>query len=89
MTSDVTGVSSVKPVTETFGGGFGASTRDPDPRTGPVQYRLTIEEGPGGFVYKMRDQITGEVIRQIPREDLLKFKSGSDAGRGVVFDTRV
>ncbi|MGZ9098261.1 MAG: flagellar protein FlaG [Brevundimonas sp.] len=89
MANNVTGVSSVKPVTETFGGGLGASTRNPNPQPEPAPYRLTIEEGPGGFVYKMRDQITGEVIRQMPREDVLKLKAGPSAGKGVVFQTRV
>lgn len=88
MANNVTGVPSVKPVTETFGGGFGASTRNPNPQPEPAPYRLTIEEGPGGFVYKMRDQVTGEVIRQLPREDVLKLKASPDSGRGVVFETR-
>lgn len=38
-------------------------------------YRLVIEQGsrPGQFVYKTIDRATGETIRQLPREDLIKL----------------
>ena len=46
--------------------------------------RLVIEEGPtqGSFVYKTVDRTTGEVIRQFPREELIKLirSDGYQAG---------
>ncbi|MFN3228389.1 MAG: flagellar protein FlaG [Asticcacaulis sp.] len=39
--------------------------------------RLVVErdKGSGSFVYKALDAITGEVIRQMPREDVLKMRA--------------
>lgn len=88
MTNNVSEVSSVKSVAETPGGGFGGFTRNPNPQPEPARVRLTIEEGPGGFIYKMRDWVTGEVIRQLPREDVLKLKAEGHMGQGAVFDIR-
>jgi flagellar protein FlaG len=73
------------------GGGFGASGRDPDPKApDPSRFRLVIEEGPqaGAFVYKTLDRLTGEVIRQFPREEVLKFMADVPAS-GRVIDTSV
>jgi len=37
----------------------------------PSRFRLTIEaRGGGRFVYKVLDRVTGEVIRQLPREEV-------------------
>lgn len=48
------------------------------------RYRLTIEKGAGGFVYKVLDRQTGEVIRQFPREEILKLRRSADYGPGDV-----
>ena len=53
------------------------------------RYRLTIEEGPGGFVYKTLDRVTGEVIRQLPREDVVKMRHSPAYGPGELIKTRV
>lgn len=53
------------------------------------RYRLTIEEGPGGFVYKTRDRVTGEVIRQLPREEVVKMRQSPGYGAGGVIKTTV
>lgn len=53
------------------------------------RYRLTIEEGPGGFVYKTRDRVTGEVIRQLPREDVVKMRHSPAYGPGELIKTKV
>ncbi|MGO4411201.1 MULTISPECIES: flagellar protein FlaG [unclassified Brevundimonas] len=52
------------------------------------RYRLTIEEGPNGFIYKTRDRITGEVIRQLPREDVVKMRHSPAYGPGELIKTR-
>lgn len=53
------------------------------------RYRLTIEEGPNGFVYKTRDRVTGEVIRQLPREEVVKMSASPAYGAGGVIKTKV
>jgi flagellar protein FlaG len=50
---------------------------------------MTIEEGPGGFVYKTRDRVTGEVIRQLPREDVVKMRHSPAYGPGELIKTEV
>lgn len=52
-------------------------------------YRLTIEEGPDGFVYKTLDRVTGEVIRQLPREDVAKMRHSPAYGPGELIKARV
>lgn len=56
-----------------------------------ARYRLVIEEGPdgGSFVYKTLDRVTGEVIRQLPREDVVQLSRSSDYAKGAVIDTSV
>ncbi|MNH48740.1 hypothetical protein D3C87_1043600 [compost metagenome] len=53
------------------------------------RYRLTIEEGPTGFVYKTRDRVTGEVIRQLPREEVVKMSASPGYGAGELIKTKV
>jgi len=51
--------------------------------------RLVIEEnGEGSYVYKSLDRITGEVLRQFPREDVVKMFSSADYSAGDVIKTR-
>lgn len=55
-----------------------------------ARYRLVIEEGsaPGTFVYKTVDRETGEVVRMLPREDVVKLMQDDRYGAGSVFDIR-
>jgi len=73
------------------GGGFGASGRDPNARESEgARYRLIIEEGPGNaYVYKTLDRVTGEVVRQFPREQVLKLMSDPTYDPGKVFGVTV
>ena len=52
-------------------------------------YRLVIEEGStqGSFVYKTVDRVTGEVIRQLPRERLVEMISSDAYSSGSVINT--
>jgi len=53
------------------------------------RYRLVIEEGSraGSFVYKTLDRMTGEVVRQLPREQVVAMTSQDDYAAGAVIDT--
>lgn len=55
-----------------------------------ARYRLVIEEGPrtGSFIYKTMDRVTGEVVRQFPREKLVELMQNPDYSAGAVIDTR-
>lgn len=54
-----------------------------------ARYRLIIEEGPtiGSFVYKTLDSVTGEVVRQFPREQVLKMAESGSYSAGGLIDT--
>ena len=54
-----------------------------------ARYRLVIEEGPraGAFIYKTLDRVTGEVVRQLPREQVIELMRASDYSAGRVIDT--
>ncbi|MDB5420966.1 MAG: hypothetical protein JWR59_913 [Brevundimonas sp.] len=56
-----------------------------------ANYRLLIEEGPrkGSFVYKTLDSLTGEIIRQFPREQLVKIAEAETYDKGTVINTTV
>ena len=53
------------------------------------RYRLIIEEGPskGTFVYKTLDNETGEIVRQFPREELVRLSAAETYAKGMVADT--
>jgi len=56
-----------------------------------ARYRLVIEQGPraGSFVYKTLNLETGEIVRQLPSEDVLKLRQRDDYGTGAVINTTV
>lgn len=54
------------------------------------RYRLTIEAvGGNRYVYKVLDRVTGEVIRQLPREDVEKLHRDPTYRGGYLVDTAV
>ena len=55
-----------------------------------ADYRLVIEEGPrrGSFVYKTINRTTGELIRQFPREALVKLAEDTRYQAGTVASTK-
>lgn len=59
------------------------------PRSDAADLRLVIEEGPvnGSYVYKTVDRRTGEVLQQLPREDVLRMRETDDYMAGDVFKT--
>lgn len=53
--------------------------------------RLVIEEDAdtGQFVYKTMDRSTGEVVRQFPRDELLRKAAEDSYAAGLVVDAKV
>lgn len=53
--------------------------------------RLVIEEvgNTGSFVYKTVDRRTGEVVMQLPREEVLRMKEADDYEAGAVINAQV
>lgn len=54
-----------------------------------ARYRLVIEEGPqaGSFIYKTLDRVTGETVRQLPREQVVELMKAPDYASGRLIDT--
>lgn len=55
----------------------------------PADLRLVIEDDPkaGCFIYKTVDWVTGKVISQLPREQLIKLREAENYSAGDVIDT--
>ncbi len=72
----------------TAGGDFnqGRPTREAELA---ARYRLIIEEGPtiGSYIYKTLDSATGEVVRQFPREEVLRLSEDGGYAAGGLIDT--
>jgi flagellar protein FlaG len=56
----------------------------------PADMRLVIEEdkASGSYVYKTVNRLTGEVIQQLPREQVLQLKEQVDYVAGNVVRTK-
>jgi flagellar protein FlaG len=67
------------------------STAIPPPPRDPADLRLVIEDdqAAGCFVYKTVDWRTGEVVQQIPREQILKLREAPAYLAGDVIKTKV
>lgn len=54
--------------------------------TDPVDLRLVIEEdkATGSYIYKTVNRVTGEVVQQLPREQLLKLREDTEYVAGTV-----
>lgn len=66
--------------------------RAPEPLPSPEpDLRLVIEEAgeSGGFVYKTIDRRSGEVILQLPREEVLRLRDAEAYEAGAVIATQV
>jgi flagellar protein FlaG len=60
------------------------------PNEDPVDLRLIIEEdqASGTYLYKTVNRRTGEVIRQLPREEILKLRDEAEYVAGEVIRTK-
>ena len=67
-----------------------AAAPEPSATPEPADYRLVIEddEKAGCFVYKTINRLTGEVVQQLPREQLIKLREAADYATGAVISTR-
>ncbi|MBU1378724.1 MAG: flagellar protein FlaG [Alphaproteobacteria bacterium] len=56
----------------------------------PAEMRLVIEmdQASGSFVYKTVNRLTGEVILQLPRDEVLKMRDGGQYEAGAVIQTK-
>jgi flagellar protein FlaG len=91
-------VANVVPVgdlsTATSGGGVTHADTSARPAIEPSHaqpdLRLLIEkdETAGIFVYRIVDRRTGDVVRQYPRDQVLKMMDRTDYGPGSVIDAR-
>jgi flagellar protein FlaG len=55
----------------------------------PVDMRLVIEldQASGAFVYKTINRVTGEVVQQLPRAEVLKLRQETQYSAGKVINT--
>ena len=62
----------------------------PAPKSEQADLRLIIEEDAavGAYVYKTIDRHTGEVVSQIPREEVLKMRDRPDYEVGDVVSAK-
>lgn len=71
----------------TAGGDFHDSRASQDAERA-ARYRLVIEEGPtGSFIYKTMDRVTGEVVKQLPREQIVDLMQTAEYSSGSVINT--
>jgi flagellar protein FlaG len=67
----------------------GASPTPPTPPGDSPDLRLVIEDdkAAGSYVYMTVNPVTGQVVSQIPREQLLKLREAPDYKPGSVVNT--
>lgn len=82
--------STVQPVGASASPGGFSDSRLQQEADEAARYRLVIEEGPsaGSFIYKTMDRVTGEVVRQLPREQVVDLMRDQSYHSGAVIDTR-
>ena len=68
-----------------------AFAQDQTEVSNPADLRLVIEEdkAAGTFVYKTVDWRTGEVVQQLPREQVLRLREAQNYAAGQVLATKV
>jgi flagellar protein FlaG len=78
----------VAPAGSAAGGDFNQS-RASEEADRAARYKLVIEQGArkGVFIYKVLDRETGEVVRQLPREEVIRLKDQNGYAAGAVIDT--
>jgi flagellar protein FlaG len=72
----------VKPTVPAAPSGEAPAVRAQD----PVEMRLVIEmdQATGSYVYKTVNRLTGEVVRQLPRAEVLRLKEGQYTAGSVI-----
>jgi flagellar protein FlaG len=56
----------------------------------PAVYRLVIDKDPvsGTFVYKTVDRVTGEIVTQLPCEEVIRLKDSASYTAGSLVDDK-
>ena len=87
VTPDVT---PAQPAPATTQAATGASQAPSTQLDAQADLRLVIEEdkASGSYVYKTVNPITGKVVSQMPREQLLKMREAPDYSPGSIVDSR-
>ncbi|WP_269716450.1 flagellar protein FlaG [Caulobacter sp. NIBR2454] len=70
-------------------GGF-ARTGQPltEPKASDVRLFIERDETSGVYIYKTLDRVTGEVLSQFPREEVLRVMKSPDYVPGTIFDAK-
>ena len=81
-------VATVAPAGSAAGGDFNQSRASQEAERA-ARYKLVIEQGAqkGVFIYKVLDRETGEVLRQLPREEVIRLKDQTNYAAGAVINT--
>ncbi|MFN3514188.1 MAG: hypothetical protein ACK41C_14160 [Phenylobacterium sp.] len=66
-----------------------AASAPPPAASAEPDLRLIIEEQAGTFVYKTIDRRTGEVVLQLPREDVVRMREEETYAAGDVISAQV
>ena len=87
---DPIGALAVQPAAASTAGGDFHDSRFAQEAERAARYRLVIEEGPhsGSFIYKTLDRVTGEVVKQLPREQVVDLMRAVQFSAGSVIDTK-
>ena len=87
---DLVSASAVLPAAGSATGGDFRDSKACEEAERAARYRLVIEEGPraGSFIYKTMDRITGEVVKQLPRERVIEMMQAVEYSTGSVIDTK-
>lgn len=61
-----------------------------DPAQDEADLRLVIEEGgsAGSYIYKTVNRVTGEVVAQFPREQVLQMRDDAEYATGSVVNAK-
>lgn len=54
-----------------------------------IQTNFSVDDETGKIVVKVRDVETGDILRQIPSEEMLDFARNASKGVGVTLDTKL
>ena len=65
------------------------SARPPEAESS-ADFRLVIEQdaGSGAYIYKTVDRRTGEIVQQLPRDQILRMREASEYAAGGVIRAR-
>ena len=83
-------VAASAPVAQTPAPSSDASQGPPEPIDTQADLRLVIEDdkAAGSYVYITVDPVTGKVVSQVPREELLRMREAAGYKPGSIVSTR-